>query len=285
MSLLKLSKKELKEIATTSDVWSVYIRMKEMLGKIKGVDFNEEWNTESRFNQIPTGFSLGVEYIDSCGKLSKLSLKQTGNAPECISTHVNLVVQLAKLTNRTIEEVNKENYLANKKLIKKLDRVLYLGREYLKVYREAYSGIPPAWLDDNITALKWMSNANLRVLGMLKAAKKMEKALEGIKEHLVIESFDVGEVDGRIVVNLTSRHFSSGGTKLIDLGESAKFISNLVVVPISLYLDSGCPDLPEEDKRRILLSRVAVLALIQIEPLENEAFDAVNKAVLTVMQA
>ena len=33
MDLVKLSKKELKEIASTSDVWSVYIRMKEMLGK------------------------------------------------------------------------------------------------------------------------------------------------------------------------------------------------------------------------------------------------------------
>lgn len=259
--------------------------MKEMLGKIKGVDFNEEWDTESRFNQIPTGFSLDVEYIDATDELSKLSLKQTGNAPESISTHVNLVVQLAKLTNRTIEEVNKENYLANKKLIKKLDRVLYLAREYLKAYKEAYSGIPPAWVDDNITALKWTPNANLRVLAMLKTAKKMEKALEGIKEHLVIESFDIGEVDGYIAVNLTSRHLASGGTKLIDLGESAKFISNLVVAPISLYLDSKCPDLPEEDKRRILLSRVAVLAVMQIEPLENEAFDVVNKAVLAVMQA
>lgn len=282
MDLVKLSKKELNEIASTSDVWSVYIRMKEMLGKIKGVDFSEEWNTGSRFNQIPTGFILDVEYIDSCSKLSKLSLKQTGNAPESISTHVNLVVQLAKLTNRTIEEVNKENYLANKKLIKKLDRVLYLAREYLKVYKEAYSGEPPAWLDDNIAALKWVPNANLRVLAMLKAAKKMEKALEGIKEHLKIEPFDEITIDDKKTLSVSFGRLSSD-IELVTLDSEIKMIANLILNPIFIYLKEECPDLPEKDRRRILQSRVAVLALIQIRPPQTEAFEAVNQAVLAVM--
>ena len=284
MSLLKLSKEELKEIASTSDVWSVYIRMKEMLSKIKGVDFNEEWNTEGRFNQIPTGFSLDVEYIDTTDKLSKLSLKQTGNAPESISTHVNLVIQLAKLTNRTIVEVNKENYLANKKLIKKLDRVLYLAREYLKAYKEAYSGIPPAWLDDNITALKWTPNANLRVLSMLKAAKKMGKALEGIKEHLKIEPFDEITIDDKKTLSVSFGRLSSD-IELVTLDSEIKMIANLILNPISIYLKEECPDLPEKDRRRILQSRVAVLALIQIRPPQTEAFEAVNQAVLAVMMA
>mgnify|MGYP000178312520 CR=1 FL=1 len=284
MDLVKHSKKELKEIASDSDVWSVYIRMKEMLGKIKGVDFNEEWDTESRFNQIPTGFSLDVEYIDATDNLSKLSLKQTGNAPESISTHVNLVVQLAKLTNRTIEEVNKENYLANKKLIKKLDRVVYLAREYLKVYKQAYSGIPPAWLHDTIAALKWTPNANLRVLGMLKAAKKMEKALEGIKEHLVIEPFDEITIDDKKTLSVSFGRLSSD-IELVTLGSEIKMISNLILNPISIYLKEECHDLPEKDRRRILQSRVDVLALIQIRPPQIEAFEAVNQAVLDVMMA
>ena len=284
MDLVKLSKEELKEIASDSDVWSIYIRMKEMLGKIKGVDFNEEWETESRFNQIPTGFSLDVVYTDATGKLSKLSLKQTGNAPESISTHVNLVVQLAKLTNRTIEEVNKENYLANKKLIKKLDRVVYLGREYLKVYKEAYSGIPPQWLDDNIGKLKWKPNANLRVLGMLKAAKKMEKALDGIKEHLVIKSYTKETVGGKQAFGITfgrTSDYIELNTLEADIGLFAK----LIVEPIKAYLDTKCPDLPEKDKDRIIQSRMSVLALIQIKPRDPEAFGAVNRAVLAVMMA
>lgn len=284
MDLVKLSKEELKEIASTSDVWSLYIRMKEMLGKIKGVDFNEEWDTESRFNQIPTGFSLDVEYIDATDKLSKLSLRQTGNAPESISTHVNLVVQLAKLTNRTIEEVNKENYLANKKLIKKLDRVVYLAREYLKVYKEAYSGIPPAWLDDNIAALKWTPNANLRVLAMLKAAKKMEKALDGIKEHLEIKPYQEVMVDGKKTLSVSFGCLSDD-VELVTLDDEIKKIANLILNPISFYLKEECPDLPEKDRRRILQSRVAVLALIQIRPQETEAFETVNQAVLAVMMA
>ncbi len=284
MDLVKLSKEELKEIASTSDVWSLYIRMKEMLGKIKGVDFNEEWDTESRFNQIPTGFSLDVEYIDATDKLSKLSLRQTGNAPESISTHVNLVVQLAKLTNRTIEEVNKENYLANKKLIKKLDRVVYLAREYLKVYKEAYSGIPPAWLEDNIAALKWTPNANLRVLAMLKAAKKMEKALDGIKEHLEIKPYQEVMVDGKKTLSVSFGCLSDD-VELVTLDDEIKKIANLILNPISFYLKEECPDLPEKDRRRILQSRVAVLALIQIRPQETEAFETVNQAVLAVMMA
>nr|DAS00493.1 MAG TPA: hypothetical protein [Caudoviricetes sp.] len=284
MDLVKLSKEELKEIASDSDVWSIYIRMKEMLGKIKGVDFNEEWETESRFNQIPTGFSLDVEYTDAAGKLSKLSLKQTGNAPESISTHVNLVVQLAKLTNRTIEEVNKENYLANKKLIKKLDRVVYLGREYLKVYKEAYSGIPPQWLDDNIGKLKWIPNANLRVLAMLKAAKKMEKALGGVKEHLMIGPFEEATMGGKSVVNLTFNRLNDG-IDLVTRDENAQMLANLILSPISIYLKEECPDLPEKDRRRIQQSRVAVLALMQIRPPQTEAFEAVNRAVLAVMMA
>lgn len=284
MDLVKLSKEELKEIASTSDVWSIYIRMKEMLGNIKGVDFNEEWETESRFNQIPTDFSLEVEYIDAAGKLSKLSLKQTGNAPESVSTHVNLVVQLAKLTNRTIEEVNKENYLANKKLIKKLDRVVYLAREYLKVYKEAYSGIPPKWLDDNMEKLKWTPNANLRVLAMLKAAKKMEKALEGVKEHLVIKPFTKETTNGKQAFGVTFGRVSECielNTLEADIGLFAK----LIVESIKVYLDTKCPDLPEKDKDRIIQSRLSVLALIQIKPRDPEAFGAVNRAVLAVMMA
>lgn len=284
MDLVKLSKKELKEIASTSDVWSVYIRMKEMLGKIKGVDFNEEWNTESRFNQIPTGFVLGAKYTSISGETGKVTLSQAGKAPPNISTHVNLVVQLTKLTNNTIKEINKEGYFSNKKLIKKLDKVVYLGCEYLKVYKQAYSGEPPIWLDDAILSLKWIPNANLRVLAMLKAAKKMEKALEGIKEHLKIEPFDEITIDDKKTLSVSFGRLSDD-IELVSLGGEVKMISNLILNPITIYLKEECPDLPEKDKRRILQSRVAVLALIQIRPPQTEAFEAVNQAVLAVMMA
>lgn len=284
MDLTKFSKKELKEIASTSDVWSVYIRMKEMLETIKGVDFNEEWNTESRFNQIPTGFVLGAKYTSISGEIGKVTLSQAGKAPPNISTHVNLVAQLAKLTNNTIKEINKEGYFSNKKLIKKLDKVLYLGCEYLKAYREAYTGIPPAWLHDTIAALKWAPNANLRVLRMLKAAKKMEKALEGIKEHLVIEPFKEAIIDDKTMINLSFGRISDD-IDLVTLDADIKMLANLILNPISIYLKEECPDLPEKDRRRILQSRVAVLALIQIRPPQTEAFEAVNRAVLAVMMA
>lgn len=284
MSLLKYSKEELKDIASTSDVWSVYIRMKEMMEGIPKVDFRVDWDTTSRFNQIPTGFSLDAEYTNADGEPCRITLKQTGDAPPTISTHVNLVVQLARLTNRTIEEINKESYFSNKKLIKKLDKVVYLGREYLKAYREAYSGIPPKWLDNVIAGLKWVPNANLRILGMLKAAKKMEKALEGIKEHLEIDLFEIMEVDGGKKINLTFRRLSDE-VDIVTLENGVGLLSSLIVVPIDSYLDQECPELPKEDKRRILQSRVAVLALIQIKPLNVKAFEAVNQAVLAVMQA
>lgn len=284
MSLLKLSKKELKEIASDSDVWSIYIRMKEMLEGIKGIDLKEEWNTTDRFNQIPTGFVLGAKYTFSSGETGKVTLSQAGVAPPNISTHVNLVVQLAKLTNNTIKEINKEGYFSNKKLIKKLDKVVYLGCEYLKAYKEAYSGVPPIRLDDAILSLKWTPNANLRVLSMLNAAKKMEKALEGIKEHLVIEPFKKETVDGKPSFGMTFGRISES-IEFSTSNPDISLIAKLIILPIKTYLDTECPDLPEADKDRILQSRMSVLALIQIKPSEDEAFKAVNEAVLAVMQA
>lgn len=284
MDLIKISKNDLKYIAATNDVWSIYIRMKEMLEEIKGVDFEVEWETESRFNQIPTGFSLDVKYTRLDDEEGRITLKQTGSAPVSVSTHVNLVALLAKLANRTIEEINKEGYFTNKKLIKKLDKVVYLGREYLKVYKGAYSGMPPRWLDDTIAALKWVPNANLRILAMLKAAKKMEKALEGIKEYLKIEPYQEVTVDGKCVANLEISRLSDD-IDLVTLDANIKILANLILNPISIYLKEECPDLPEKDRRRILQSRIAVLALIQIRPPQTEAFEAVNQAVLAVMMA
>lgn len=162
--------------------------------------------------------------------------------------------------------------------------MLYLGCEYLKAYREAYTGIPPAWLHDTIAALKWAPNANLRVLRMLKAAKKMEKALEGIKEYLVIEPFKEAIIDDKTMINLSFGRISDD-IDLVTLDADIKMLANLILNPISIYLKEECPDLPEKDRRRILQSRVAVLALIQIRPPQTEAFEAVNRAVLAVMMA
>ena len=53
MSLLKLSKKELKSIASTSDVWQVRDRMAEMLNEIEGavctLDLAETDHNRNRF--------------------------------------------------------------------------------------------------------------------------------------------------------------------------------------------------------------------------------------------
>lgn len=294
MSLLKLSKKELKQLATSSDVWQVRDRMGEMLNEIENVvctlnlaetDYNRNRLCGSVvIDRILSSFTLDLEYRNKEGKLDKITIKQTGAAPLNISDAVNQVALLSKLTTRAIAEVNKEGYLTNKKLIKKLDKVLHLGREYLKSCSEVCSDGEAKWIDDVIAELTWTPNANLRVLAMLKAAKKMEKALEGVKEHLVIKPFEEAIVDGKNMVSVTFGRLS-GDIDLATLGEDVKIVSNLILNPISIYLKEECPDLLEKDRRRILQSRVAVLALAQIRPPQTEAFEAVNQAVLAVMMA
>lgn len=61
MSLLKLSKKELKKAAATKDVWQAYIRMKEMLDEIEGVDLTVHLSEVDRMAQLPTGFTFGCK--------------------------------------------------------------------------------------------------------------------------------------------------------------------------------------------------------------------------------
>lgn len=231
-----------------------------------------------------TKCTLILEYNTKDGKKDKITIKQTGDAPLIVSTEISHVALIAKLVTKAIEEINKEGYFTNKKLIKQLDKVVYLGREYLKYYRLAYSGEPPQWLDNVIAELRWIPNANLRVLAMLKAAKKMEKALEGVKEHLRIEPFDEITIDDKKTLSVSFGRLSDD-VELATLDSEIKMIANLILNPISIYLKEECPDLPEKDRRRILQSRVAVLALIQIRPSQTEAFEAVNQAVLAVMMA
>lgn len=294
MSLLKLSKKVLKRFAESSDVWQVRDRMAEMLNEIENAictldlvktDYNRNRVCGSvAIDRFLTKCTLELEYNTKDGKKDKISIVQTGDAPLIISTETSHVALIAKLATKAIEEINKEGYFINKKLIKQLDKVVYLGREYLKVYKQAYSGEPPTWVDESIAALKWVPNANLRVLAMLKAAKKMEKALEGIKEHLVIEPFKEAIIDDKTMMNLSFGRISDD-IDLVTLDADIKMLANLILNPISIYLKEECPDLPEKDRRRILQSRVAVLALIQIRPPQTEAFEAVNQAVLAVMMA
>ena len=187
MDLVKLSKKELCALASTKDVWQAFIGMKEMLDEIENVELTVHLSEVDRFAQLPTGFTLDVKRIKKNGVVGTTILKQSGNAPVVVSKEVNQVALLAKLINRAIKEINEEGYFINKKLIKKLDKVLYFAREYLKGYSEACSsGGEAKWVDDVVAELEWTPNADLRVLGMLKAAKKMEKALEGVKELSLI---------------------------------------------------------------------------------------------------
>ena len=294
MSLLKISKKVLKRFAESSDVWQVRDRMAEMLNEIENAvctldlvktDYNRNRVCGSVVvDRFLTKCTLILEYNTKDGKKDKITIKQTGDAPLIVSTEISHVALIAKLVTKAIEEINKEGYFTNKKLIKQLDKVVYLGREYLKYYRLAYSGEPPQWLDNVIAELRWIPNANLRVLAMLKAAKKMEKALEGVKEHLRIEPFDEITIDDKKTLSVSFGRLSDD-VELATLDSEIKMIANLILNPISIYLKEECPDLPEKDRRRILQSRVAVLALIQIRPPQTEAFEAVNQAVLAVMMA
>lgn len=294
MDLVKLSKKELKRFAESSDVWQVRDRMAEMLNEIENAvctldlvktDYNRNRVCGSvAVDRVLPSYTLDLEYNSKCGKRDKITIKQTGDAPFIISVEINQVALLSKLVNRAIVEVNKEDYFANKKLIEKLDKVVYLGREYLKYYRLAYSGEPPQWLDNVIAELRWIPNANLRILAMLKAAKKMEKALEEVKEHLRIDPFKEVTIDDKKTLSVSFGRLSSD-IDLVTLDADIKIFANLILNPISIYLKEECPDLPEKDRRRILQSRVAVLALIQIRPPQTEAFEAVNQAVLAVMMA
>ena len=285
MRLLKLNKKELCALTSTKDVWQVFIGMKEMLDEIENVDLTAHLSEVDRFTQLPTGFTLDVKRIKKNGAVGATILKQSGNAPATVSKEVNQVALLAKLINKAIKEINEEGYFINKKLIKKLDKVLYFAREYLKGYSEACSsGSESKWVDDVVAELKWTPNANLRVLAMLKAAKKMEKALEGVKEHLVIKPFTKKKDGGNLSLGITFG-WVSDNIESINLESSINLIATLILSPIKVYLDTECPDLPEADKDRILQSRMSVLALIQIKPNDPVAFDAVNKAVLAVMKA
>lgn len=294
MSLLKLSKKVLKRFAESSDVWQVRDRMGEMLNEVDSavctVDLAKTNHNANRvcgsvvIDRLLSSFALDLEYNTKDGKRDKITIKQTGEAPLSVSENLNQVALLAKLANRAIIEINREGYFANKKLIKQLNKVVYLGREYLKAYKEDYIGEPPTWLDGVIAELRWIPNANLRVLTMLKAAKKMEKALEGVKEHLRIDPFKEVTVDDKTMINLTFSRLSDDIDQ-VTLDADIKMLANLILNPISIYLKEECPDLPEKDRRRILQSRVAVLALIQIRPPQTEAFEAVNQAVLAVMMA
>lgn len=256
-----------------------------MLDEIENVDLTVHLSEVDRFTQLPTGFTLDVKRIKKNGAVGTTILKQSGNAPATVSKEVNQVALLAKLINKAIKEINEEGYFINKKLIKKLDKVLYFAREYLKGYSEACSsGSESKWVDGVVAELEWTPNANLRVLAMLKAAKKMEKALDGIKEHLRIDPFKEVTVDDKSMINLTFSRLSDDIDQ-VTLDTDIKMFSNLILNPISIYLKEECPDLPEKDRRRILQSRVAVLALIQVRPPQTEAFEAVNQAVLAVMVA
>ena len=285
MDLVKLSKKELCALASTKDVWQAFIGMKEMLDEIENVELTVHLSEVDRFAQLPTGFTLDVKRIKKNGVVGTTILKQSGNAPVVVSKEVNQVALLAKLINRAIKEINEEGYFINKKLIKKLDKVLYFAREYLKGYSEACSsGGEAKWVDDVVAELEWTPNADLRVLGMLKAAKKMEKALEGVKEYLVIMPFTKETTNGKQAFGITFGRISEYielNTLEADIGLFAK----LIVEPIKAYLDTKCPDLPEKDKDRIIQSRLSILALIQIKPRDPEASDAINNAVLAVMMA
>ncbi len=294
MSLLKLSKEELKSIASTSDVWQVRDRMGDMLKEIENtictLDLANTDHNRNRLcgsvviDRLLSSFTLDLEYRNKEGTRDKITIKQTGSAPLNISDAVNQVALLSKLTARAIIEANKEGYFANKKLIKKLDKIVYLGREYLKSCSEVCSDAEAKWIDGVIAELTWAPNANLRVLAMLKAAKKMEKALEGVKEHLVIKPFTKETVGGKQVFEITFGRISDYielNTLEADIGLFAK----LIVEPIKVYLDTKCPDLPEKDRDRIIQSRLSILALIQIKPRDPEAFEAVNQAVLAVMMA
>lgn len=292
MSLPKLSKKELKQFAESSDAWQVRDRMGNMLNEIENTictlnlaktDYNRNRLCGSVvIDRILSSFTLDLEYRNKEGKLDKITIKQTGAAPLNISDAVNQVALLSKLTTRAIAEVNKEGYLTNKKLIKKLDKVLHLGREYLKSCSEVCSDGEAKWIDDVIAELTWTPNANLRVLAMLKAAKKMEKALEGVKEHFEIEPIENTTVEGRPLIGLTFNRLSDD-IELNMLDSDINLIAKLVVSPIKAYLDTECPELPEAVKDRILQSRFAVLALIQVRPRDTKLFEEVNKAILAVM--
>lgn len=294
MSLPKLSKKELKQFAESSDAWQVRDRMGDMLKEIENtictLDLANTDHNRNRLcgsvviDRILSSFTLDLEYRNKEGTRDKITIKQTGAVPLNISDAVNQVALLSKLITRAIIEVNREGYFANKKLIKKLDKVLHLGREYLKSCSEVCSDAEAKWIDDVIAELTWTPNANLRVLAMLKAAKKMEKALDGVKEHLVIKPFEETTVDGKSMVSVTFGRLSDD-IELVTLDADIGMLANVVLNPISIYLKEECPDLPEKDRRRIIQSRVAVLALIQIRPPETEAFVAVSNAVLAVMMA
>lgn len=293
MRLLKLSKKELKQLAVSSDVWQVRDRMGEMLNEIEGAvctlnlaetDYNRNRLCGSVVvDRILSSYTLDLEYRNKEGTRDKITIKQTGAAPLNISDAVNQVALLSKLTTRAIGEVNKEGYFANKKLIKKLDKVVYLGREYLKSCSEVCSDAEAKWINGVIAELTWAPNANLRVLAMLKAAKKMEKALEGVKEHLVIKPFTKKKDGGNLSLGITFGRVSDN-IESNNLDSSINLIATLILSPIKVYLDTECPDLPKADKDRIIQSRMSVLVLIQIKLRDPEVFGAVNKAVLAVMK-
>nr|DAI56464.1 MAG TPA: hypothetical protein [Bacteriophage sp.] len=135
---------------------------------------------------------------------------------------------------------------------------------------------------------------NPRLLRMMKATEKMENAMEGIKDHIDIKPFEyTHRGKGPFDLSDDDRHVSSECDYLSEQLRSRRNESLAhtlfygFVVPTIKTLDDNETGLSEEDKRRIIQSRINVLIIIQTEAVdaESDLLDEVNLAAFEVLKA
>ena len=135
---------------------------------------------------------------------------------------------------------------------------------------------------------------NPRLLRILKAAEMMENALEGIKDHLVIKPFEFTRREkGPFDLSDDDRHVSADSdilgnqirTRRNEWLERTLFYE--FVMPTIKELERNDVWLSEEDKRRIIQSRMNVLIILQIETTDpdSDLLNEVNLAAFEVLKA
>lgn len=139
-----------------------------------------------------------------------------------------------------------------------------------------------------------VSEVNPRLLRILKAAEKMEKALEGIKDHLVIKPFEFTRREkGPFDLSDDDRRVSTDSDILgnqIRARHNERMSHSLFyefVMPTIEELERNDVGLSEEDVRRIIQSRMNVLIILQIETVDADSnlLNEVNLAAFEVLKA
>ena len=148
-------------------------------------------------------------------------------------------------------------------------------------------------MSDNVSKDQ-MPEVNPRLLRILKAAEKMEKALESIKDHLVIMPFEFTRREkGPFDLSDDDRRVSTDSDILgnqIRARHNERMSHSLFyefVMPTIKELECNDVGLSEEEIRRIIQSRMNVLIILQIETVDTNSnlLDEVNLAAFEVLKA